>query len=707
MHFDSGATITGLRGMGGVGKTALAYMLAEKLRERYPDGQLMVELNGTGEKPLKPSEAMAKIIHSFDSGVHLPDDDSAIGNLYRTILDGKRALLLLDNAADEKLVIPLQPPKTCGVIVTSRRNFTLPGLKKIDLDILKSEKAVELLQKVCGSDLTSVIFLQHKEIWNEIARLCGYLPLALRAAGSLLSITRDLSPDSYAKLLGEEKTRLESIGETGVDMGVEASLKLSYSRLPPKTARIFRMLFVFPADFDSQAEEFVTQDEGHKHLSELLRWNLVEYLEEIGRYRLHDLVRIFAGKRRDEVDEAEAILDAQMRHASYFGNIFGFANHQLALGKEIQDSLNLFDRECSNILSGEAWTGANIEANDSLAELCRTYYDSGNDILDLRLHPKKRILWLKNAVVASRQLKDDRMEEASLGRLGQAYFALSEIRKAIEHYELALAIARNINDRQGDGAALGNIGNAYSHLGEYCRAIEYYMQASDISHQIDDKRNEAAWLGNLGMAYYSLGDSEKAIEYCGQALNISRQIGDKRQEGFWLGDLGLAYFALGRIRCAIEYYDQCLSISREIGDKESEGSAMGSIGNFYSHIGNIPKAIEHYEHALEIFHIRNDRWAEGIQLANLGLAHFDLGETQEAIEYYQKALEISQNIGNREGEGDQLSNLGMAYLKEGKLLKAFEYQEKSLKIAREIGNKRGEGAVTGNLGLIYDARGEI
>jgi tetratricopeptide (TPR) repeat protein len=513
----------------------------------------MVELNGTGEKNLKPSEAMAKIIHSFDSEVHLPDDDFAIGNLYRTILDGKRALLLLDNAADDQQIRPLLPlPKTWGVILTSRLIFTLPGLKKLDLETLKPEKAVELLLKVYGSDLTAAIFLQHKENWNEIARLCGCLPLALRAAGSLLAITRDLSLDRYAKLLDEEKTRLESIGEKGVDMGVEASLNLSYSQLPPQTARVFRMLSVFPADFDCQAEEFVCQDEGHKNLSELLRWNLVEYGTETGHYRQHDLVRIFAGKRRDEVDEAEAILDAQMRHASYFGNIFCFANHQLALGKEIQDSLNLFDRDCSNILSGEAWTAANIEANDSLAELCRMYNDSGNDILDLRLHPKKRILWLKNAEVASRQLKDDRMEEASLGRLGQAYFALSEIRKAIEHYELALAIARNINDRQGEGAALGNIGNAYSHLGEYCRAIEYYMQGSDISHQIDDRRNEAAWLGNLGMAYYSVGDSEKAIEYCGQALNISRQIGDKRQEGFWLGDLRLAYFALGRIRCAIE-----------------------------------------------------------------------------------------------------------------------------------------------------------
>ncbi|MDD2754976.1 MAG: NB-ARC domain-containing protein [Methanothrix sp.] len=341
-HFDKGATITGLRGMGGVGKTALAYMLAEKLRDRYPDGHLVVELNGTGEKPLKPSEAMARVIHSYDSKVHLPDDESSIGNLYRTFLDGKRALLLLDNAADEKQVMPLQPPKTCGVIVTSRFNLALPGLKKIDLNILKPEKAVELLLKVYGSDLTSAIFLQHKNAWNEIARLCGYLPLALRAAGSLLSITRDMSPDSYAKLLDDERTRLESIGEKGVDKGVEASLLLSYDRLPPQMARIFRMLSVFPADFDSQAEEFVCQDKGHEHLRELLRWNLIEYREEIGRYRLHDLVRIFAVKKHDKDDEYETASDAKRRHAQYYRYILASSNQIFREGNEIQKKLETF-----------------------------------------------------------------------------------------------------------------------------------------------------------------------------------------------------------------------------------------------------------------------------------------------------------------------------------------------------------------------------
>jgi tetratricopeptide (TPR) repeat protein len=707
-HFDSGVTVIGLRGMGGVGKTALAFKLAEKLRDRYPDGQLMVELNGTGENPMKPSEAMAKVIHSYDSAVCLPDNDAAIGNLYRTFLDGRRSLLLLDNAADDQQVRPLLPlPKACGVILTSRLVFTLPGLKKIDLNILKPENAVELLLKVHGSDLASAIFLQHKETWNEIARLCGHLPLALRAAGSFLAITRDLSPEGYVKLLREERTRLESIGEKGVDMGVEASLNLSYSRLPPETARIFCMFSVFPAGFDSQAEEFVCQDKDHENLSELLRWNLVEYRVETERYHLHDLVRIFATKKRKEEDEAKAILEAQQRHASYYGNVFCFANHQLTLGKEIQDGLRLFDRESSNILSGEAWIGTNIQANDSLAEICRTYYDSGNNILDLRLHPKKRILWLKNAVVASRQLKDDRMEGASLGRLGQAYFALSEVRKSIEQYELALAIARHINDRQGEGAALGNLGNAYSHLGEMYKAIGYYEQALDISRQINDRRNEEAWLGDLGMAYYSLGDVAKAIEYCEQALYISRQIGDRRNEGFWLGNLGISYNALGKVRSAIEHLDKCLSISREIDDKESEGSALGNLGNCCSHLGDIQKAIEHYENALETFRETGNKRAEGIQLANLGLAQFDLGETRKAIEYYQRALEISKITGNREGEGDQLSNLGMAYLNLGELLKAFEYQEMALNIAQKIGNKRVEGAIMSKLGLIYDAMGEI
>lgn len=124
--FDRGATITGLRGMGGIGKTALAYELAEKLARRYPDGQILVELRGTGPEPMTPAEAMAKVVRIYYPEAKLPGSEAELARIYHSLLHDLRVLMLLDNAFNDRQVRPLLPPAGCGVIVTSRRKFTLP-----------------------------------------------------------------------------------------------------------------------------------------------------------------------------------------------------------------------------------------------------------------------------------------------------------------------------------------------------------------------------------------------------------------------------------------------------------------------------------------------------------------------------------------------------------------------------------------------------
>jgi predicted phosphodiesterase len=254
-HFNTGATITGLRGMGGIGKTALAFTLVEELSDRYPDGQIMVDMNGTSDEPLTPAEAMAQIIHAYDPEARLPVGESELIGLYRSKLHGKRALLLLDNAVDDVQIRPLLPPSSCGLIVTSRQKFTLPGLIEKDLNVMPFPDARALLLKIASRIGDNA---------GEMAKLCGYLPLALRAASSLLANELDLSPVDYVKELRIERTRLERIGGEGVDLDVEASFNLSYRRLKPEERRVFRLLPIFRADFDATAEDYLCKDKGHK-----------------------------------------------------------------------------------------------------------------------------------------------------------------------------------------------------------------------------------------------------------------------------------------------------------------------------------------------------------------------------------------------------------------------------------------------------------
>ena len=631
--FDRGATITGLRGTGGIGKTALALVMADRLKSRFPDGQIFLKLEGTSPNPLKPAETMAQVIRAFrGSEEHLPEDQNELQGLYDSVLEGKRVLLLLDNAADDKQVIPLLPPKGCAALVTSRRNFTLPGMPQpFPLDTMKPEEARDLLLTISP---------RIGDRAEELARLCGHLPLALRAAASFLAVRTDLKPSAYLEELRSERTRLEKIGREGVDLDLEACFDLSYSRLPAETARVFCMLSVFPSDFDAAAEEVICQDEGHQHLSELLRWSLVEFPrpEGEGRYHLHDLVRLFALSLQDE-DK-----DLNLRHATYYQELLWKAEDLLLQGKDsTHRGLQLFDLEWTNIQRGQNWTATNADEDLEAARICSNFAGAGS-ILNLRLHPQENAKWLLAALSAARRLESKEAEGAHLGNLGIAYRNLGEPRKAIEYHEQALAIAREIGDRRNEGVWLGNLGLAYADLGEPRKAIEFYEQALKIFKEIGDRRGEGAELGNLGNAYADLGEPRKAIEYYEQQLVITRKIGDRRGEGNALGNLGLAYAALGEPRKAIEYHEQALAIAREIGDRRNEGKQLGNLGIAYKNLGETRKAIQFYEQQLSITREIGDRSGEGNALFNSSLALFELGKRSEAIEKAEIALQIHEQI---------------------------------------------------------------
>ena len=209
-----GVTISGLQGMGGIGKTALAFKLVELLKPRYPDAQFFLDLKGTStQQPLTAAEALAHVVRAYHPAAKLPDSESELHGLYLSVLDGQRALLLMDNAANAEQVEPLIPPAGCLLLVTSRQHFTVPGLAAKNLDTLSAADARKLLLTIAPR-----IGMQA----DEIAALCGHLPLALRLAAAAMVKYRNLSPADYVRRLRDQKQRLQLI---------DASLSLSYELL--------------------------------------------------------------------------------------------------------------------------------------------------------------------------------------------------------------------------------------------------------------------------------------------------------------------------------------------------------------------------------------------------------------------------------------------------------------------------------------------
>jgi tetratricopeptide (TPR) repeat protein len=587
---NSRAWITGISGMGGIGKTELALIVAERLARDYPDAQFFINLQGTDTNPRPPQEVLATCIRAFlGPEARLPEDLDQLSQLYLSQLSGKRVLLLLDNAADSAQVRPLLPPPGSALLVTSRDAIALPGITPLTLNPLTDKEARELLLEIAPRAESAV---------QQICSLCGYLPLAIRAAGSLLAITADLDSVNYAAQLTDERRRLERIGTEGVELGLEASFNLSYARLTSEAARVFRLLSVFPATFDMVAEEVVCSDAEHAQLSDLVRRSLVLYESSSKRYRLHDLSRLFAAAKLGDEERALGL----KRHATHYKNVLAAAEELYHSGGEaLLRGLALFDLEWGNIDAGHAWVAAQDATTDQdISQLGTAYPDAAN-ILHLRQHAHERIRWLEIALAAAGRIKDRVGEGIALGNLGNAYLDLGETQKAIDLYQQALIIDREIGHRRREGTDLGNLGVAHKKFGETKRAIEFYEQQLVIVREIGDRRGEGSALGNLGNVYLDLGETQRAIELYQQALRITQQMGDRRGEGADLGNLGNAYANLGETRRAIEFYEQAVRVAHEIGDRRGEGTTLWNMSLALDQLGERVQAIQRVEQALAIF----------------------------------------------------------------------------------------------------------
>lgn len=283
------AAISGLTGMGGVGKSTLASFVAQKVAGNFPDAAMWIDLQGMDDKPLAPTDAMRQVILSFNPTEDLRKaTDDEIAQMYRAVLHGKRALLVLDNAKDALQVRELLKAQ-CAFIVTSRRQFVEQGLMLLRLDVLQENDARELLKKLCAR-------LTEQEL-EQLTELCSKLPLAIRIAGSHLGTRPNESASRYIERLKER--RIELLKEYGdEELDVEATFALTYDRLDPQTQRRWRFLAVFPAPFDLNAAAYIWKtepDQAEVSLGDLVKESLVEYTE--GKYRLHDLLRDFARGR--------------------------------------------------------------------------------------------------------------------------------------------------------------------------------------------------------------------------------------------------------------------------------------------------------------------------------------------------------------------------------------------------------------------------
>jgi len=318
-----GATISGLTGMGGIGKTALGLKVAHKVADGYRDAQISFDLKGTTQ-PLSTMEIARHVILSLQPTADLRAlDESNHQAAYQSVLHGKRVLLFFDNVCSANQLAPLHPPESCAMLVTSRWTFSVPGLQNRRADVMNEDEAEEFLLDLCP---------RIGEKAPELAINCGFLPLALRIGGSFLQVNNDWQVESYIDKLTDRKKRLETLKQSHQDAELPetepellATFELSYKGLSDEDQKRWRALGVFPASFASTASGAMWETEDNetsKLLGLLRRYSLIEYDETSSRYRLHDLLTDYALGQMESGEEQEA----RFMHASHYKDVLSAAD---------------------------------------------------------------------------------------------------------------------------------------------------------------------------------------------------------------------------------------------------------------------------------------------------------------------------------------------------------------------------------------------
>lgn len=712
--FLRGAVITGVSGGGGIGKTELARKLADEIKDDYPDARMSIDLLGTSEVPLSSEKVMRQLLEPFYPNQKLPDEFGQLKGIYQQTFSTRKALLVLDNAANAAQVRPLIPPAPSITIITSRRYFSLTefGLKEpFSLDVLSVEESRRLLS------ITSAKLLEvPDEDKDRISRLCGYLPLALRVVSSLLNDHPDWTIEKLLSRLENEQTRLQSLRrEDDQDLDVIAALSLSYQLLDPDLQRCFRGLGVFSAPFWKRSAEVVLgMKQNAEFLDRLVSRNLVNLKVNVSgygnEYYLHDLTRLYA--MMCLLAEEKEMTESQMNYANHYFQLAEEAIGKYQKGNQhIRDSLNLFHAIWPHISS--AWEYINTQAAQSSFVFEKARWVEANKwlsnfpgmciyVFDLYLPRSQQLPILQTALDAAIRLDDKTSQCINLCNLGIAYSSLGKVHEAIQSFEKQLAISRDIANLGLESKALGNLGSEYIKLGKVVKGVEYQEKSLKIAQYLGDHRDEAISLNSLGGVYIALGDIQKAIKYRERALDIVQEICEKRLEGKFLGDLGYAYNSSGDSSKAIKFYEQALSIAHELGDRQYEVDGAHQLGNVYDSLGEFTKAIGYYEQALTIAREIGDRPREVEVLGRIGWVRNSLGEFPKAVEYYEQALTVARELGIRHEEGMLLGYLGYVNSYSGKTHEAIELYEYALVIAREIGNRKYEGEWLGQQGYNYN-----
>ncbi|MDT0443610.1 ATP-binding protein [Streptomyces johnsoniae] len=703
-------------GMPGVGKTTLALHAAHLLADRFPDGQILLELHAhsPGQHPVGPADALGALL--LCTGIapeNIPRGQDDRARLWRDRLAGKRVLLLLDDAADQAQVEPLLPGTgDVLVLITSRRRLVaLDGAAPLTVGPLPPGDAAELFVRLARRTPATA---EDAAAVTLTVDLCGHLPLAVALAAGHFAAHREWSFATVPEKLSGARDRLEQLA-TG-HKGVAAAFDMSYRALTPERQRLLRYLGLHPGtDIDADATAALAGTPvglARRELEALYTSHLVDSATA-DRFRLHDLIRSYARMLADQESDRDRdrgigrLLDHYQHTAEAADRLLAQAplsrtgaappahvrapaTYEAALAWMLAERSNLI--ACTRYANATARHARTLRLTAALASF-----------LHLQGPWDEAVALHRAAADAAVSAGDEHGEALALRELSRMRAVAGDYQEAAGLAGRARDLFRALGDRRGEAAALGELGRTRAMTGDLTAAAGLFQQAGDLYRAVGDRHGEGTALRELGQVRAVTGAFPEALELLPRALDLYRSLGDRLGEAHALRDLGRTRAATADYREAAELLPRALELYRALGSRHGEAATLGELGRVRYVTGDYREAADLAGQALDLCRALGSRHGEATATWELGRVRSVTGDHREAAGLFERAGDLFRAIGNLHGEAHTLQDLGRVRTQTGHHTAAAGLLERSLGLFRKVGDRLGEAEVLNSQGALLTA----
>lgn len=680
---ESDGGVWWIEGPAGVGKSALAVHAAHRLADRYPDGQLFVDLHS-------PSGALDALLRAMDvPSERIPESAEERAALWRATVGGRRVVIVLDGVTSVSQVRPLLPGSPgCLTLITSRSRLSaLEGVRRIPLDVLSGDEAVTLLKCILGDARVA----DEPDQAREVARLCGYLPLAVRITGARLAGRAHWPVSKLVRRLSDERSRLDEL--VADDLAVRAGLELTYRALDENVRSAYRIFgFLGLPEVPSFLWAHLLDEDV---LDQLVDARLLDVIGS-ARYRMHELVRLHARELAEAEDPQHEREDLVRRAVIAALSTADGLTEQLFLAvPRMQDPVGVVT-SAARPTDKDAWFAREESLLVKLVERAAEL-----DLAEIACQLAEVLVFawfgLRNryeawerthtaALEAVWRTGDVRLEAVLRCSLGQMHYKRDNLADARSWFDTAKTLFVNLGDKRGEAVAMNGIGMVCRDVGEYPCALEALGRARELLESHDPEGVGHALYG-IGSIKRELGDDEGAFDTLAQAESVYREARSRRGEALAARGIGLVHRARGELDLAEEHIVRAHEMVAGTGDELLGCYTAQAWAKVLLRKGVLDPAEELLHTALNGCRDVGDRFGEALVRRTLGEWRLAAGDHSGARVVLTEVLTSFQDLGLPLWRARSLRDLGAVHACTGDVAGADRCWDEASGIFARLGTR--------------------